>query len=415
MTHPMWRLSEDTPDNLGLAFTDDGLMLGRTPLIERRGGRFVVRDRAEIERLLMYSFPQGCPVERIMPGLSRIAAALNANDQATARIAAVHLQIPDLPNVTRRNAMIAEDALIKYARDQGGDANWNPALHPRAGVPPNPGWFAPTDGSPHESNRDGSHGSERLRFAQNEDHSRRSDAGPATDEWVKASPGNPIDGPADFAGRFAPSNQPVGSSFWSDIWPGIRSWLQEPVPVHDLESGEVVGERPRWEALAPYIGIPIATAAIFGLEAFAPAIAAWLGLGGAAGVGEGAANIAAETITARTASGEFYSVAFETRLSPSSYPGVSRGVHFQKANDALLTAMENDPQFAEMIRSMGINLERTATGLTPRTPPPGWTWHHAESPGLIQLVPRAQHTPGSRFWDALHPGGRGGYALWGQR
>lgn len=54
------------------------------------------------------------------------------------------------------------------------------------------------------------------------------------------------------------------------------------MPVHDLESGEVVGERPRWEALAPYVGIPIATAAIFGVEAFAPAIAAWLGLSGSA-------------------------------------------------------------------------------------------------------------------------------------
>jgi hypothetical protein len=52
------------------------------------------------------------------------------------------------------------------------------------------------------------------------------------------------------------------------------------VPEHDIDSGEVVGERPRWQAIAPYVGIPIATAGIFGLEAYAPAIAAWLGLGG---------------------------------------------------------------------------------------------------------------------------------------
>jgi len=43
-------LGEAGPDNLGLACTDDGLLLGRTPLIERRDGRFVVRERDDIER-----------------------------------------------------------------------------------------------------------------------------------------------------------------------------------------------------------------------------------------------------------------------------------------------------------------------------------------------------------------------------
>lgn len=98
MIYPIWRLSEYTPDNLGLACTDDGLLLGRTPLIERRDGRFVVRERSEIARLLIYAFPHGCAVDRIMPGLAAVASALNANDPALARIAAVHLQIPDLPS-----------------------------------------------------------------------------------------------------------------------------------------------------------------------------------------------------------------------------------------------------------------------------------------------------------------------------
>jgi hypothetical protein len=57
MIYPIWRLSECTPDNLGLACTDDGLLLGHTPLIERRDGRFVVRERSEIARLVKYSFP----------------------------------------------------------------------------------------------------------------------------------------------------------------------------------------------------------------------------------------------------------------------------------------------------------------------------------------------------------------------
>jgi hypothetical protein len=46
-----WRLNETTVDNLGLACTEDGLFLGRTPLIERRGRRFVVREPVEVERL----------------------------------------------------------------------------------------------------------------------------------------------------------------------------------------------------------------------------------------------------------------------------------------------------------------------------------------------------------------------------
>lgn len=49
------------------------------------------------------------PVERIMPGLATVARALNANDQCLARIAAVHLRIPDLPDALARSDMEAED------------------------------------------------------------------------------------------------------------------------------------------------------------------------------------------------------------------------------------------------------------------------------------------------------------------
>jgi hypothetical protein len=48
-----------------------------------------------------------------------------------------------------RAALETEDLLIKAER---GDyalirGSWNPDAHPRAGVPPNPGWFAPTGGA----------------------------------------------------------------------------------------------------------------------------------------------------------------------------------------------------------------------------------------------------------------------------
>jgi hypothetical protein len=113
--------------------------------------------------------------------------------------------------------------------------------------------------------------------------------------------------------------------------------------------------------------------------------------------------------------GDFYSVAFQTELKSGSYPGVSRGRHFQEANENLLQAIEGDSQFSQTMQELGVNLQRTPTGIAPRTPPPGWTWHHAESPGVLQLVPRTQHTPGSIFWDTLHPEGRGGYSIWGTK
>lgn len=167
MTYALWRLSQVGPANLGLAFTDDALLLGNTSLIERRDGRFVVRQRHDIDRLLGRGYHGPIPTERLMAGLERVASALNANDQFIARVEAVHLQIPDLGSVAAREAMAAEDSLIKYARDQGaGDTNWNPALHPRTGAPPNPGWFASTDGE-----------NSTVRVAANDDPNRGSDAG----------------------------------------------------------------------------------------------------------------------------------------------------------------------------------------------------------------------------------------------
>jgi hypothetical protein len=190
--HQMWRLSEAGPRNLGLACTDDGLLLGRTSLVERRDGRFVVRPRGEIERLLKYAYDGEPPVDRLMSGLARVASALNANDQCLARIAAVHLQMPDLASAAVRDALAAEDSPIKYARDEATSAaNWNPALHPRTGAPPNPGWFATTGGASHDALT--------VRVAENDDPTRRSDASPdAVDNRVHLPPAKRIDELGDF-------------------------------------------------------------------------------------------------------------------------------------------------------------------------------------------------------------------------
>ncbi len=76
--------------------------------------------------------------------------------------------------------------------------------------------------------------------------------------------------------------------------------------------------------------------------------------------------------------------------------------------------MEPDSQFAQLMRDLGVSLKRMPTGLAPREAPCGWVWHHAVEHGTMQLVPKPQHTPGSIFWDAMHPGGRGGYAICGK-
>jgi len=144
MIHRVWRLSENSgDDNLGLTCTEQGLMLGRTALIERCDGCFVVRERSEIEQLLSRAYRTKLNVNQLMPGLATVATALNANDQGLARIAAVHLRIPDLPDLAARDAMEVEDVLIKYLnqlelKDEIRKASPDDPKHP--------GWPAGTEG-----------------------------------------------------------------------------------------------------------------------------------------------------------------------------------------------------------------------------------------------------------------------------
>ncbi len=112
--------------------------------------------------------------------------------------------------------------------------------------------------------------------------------------------------------------------------------------------------------------------------------------------------------------GRFYSVVFEMRLAPTSYPGVRRDLHYQEANEALLQAMEGDAAFAQAMQNHGINLRRTPRGLAPQDAPDGFSWHHADEPGVMQLVPRSQHDPGTIFQKVLHPNAKGGFSRWGK-
>ena len=130
--HQVWRLSEYCEGNLGVCFTDDGLFLGRTPLIERQGARFAVRGHSEIERRLSRAYGMDVAVDRLLSGLATVATALNANDPGLARTAAVHLRIPDLPDQTARDRLEAEDILVKSI-----DRDFEPLA--LGAAPPNPG------------------------------------------------------------------------------------------------------------------------------------------------------------------------------------------------------------------------------------------------------------------------------------
>src|SRR5262249_37888664 len=140
-------------------------------------------------RLLSRAYRTQVDPTPLMGGLATIAAALNANDLLLARIAAVHLRIPDLPDHAARDALEAEDRLIKFARGRfvAKSGDWNPALHPRAGTAPNLGWFATADGGSRED-------SSRTRLAENGGATHQSGASPdPPDDRVKLPPDDDID------------------------------------------------------------------------------------------------------------------------------------------------------------------------------------------------------------------------------
>ena len=141
---------------------------------------------------------------------------------------------------------------------------------------------------------------------------------------------------------------------------------------------------------------------------------------GAAAVVGGAVGAAAKLCRAAFAvdevgSGLAYSVGFEMRLAETSYPGFSRAAHYQEANANLLAAMEADQTFAAAMEALipGIRNQLMGARSVARAPPSGWTWHHALEPGVMQLVPRAQHGAAGPLQILLHPRGLGGYSIWG--
>lgn len=136
------------------------------------------------------------------------------------------------------------------------------------------------------------------------------------------------------------------------------------------------------------------------------ALGGLIGKGGFAGVPKAA--VAAKTVP----TGQFYSTAFETTLNPTSYPGVSRYMHFKEANTALDAAIQSNSGLSKL----GISVPKSSSGAILGKSPENWVWHHDTNAGVMQLVPKSQHPniPGGIFWETMHPEGNGGFSIWGK-
>ncbi|ROR65642.1 HNH endonuclease [Agrococcus jenensis] len=119
---------------------------------------------------------------------------------------------------------------------------------------------------------------------------------------------------------------------------------------------------------------------------------------------------------------EQYEVYYEMTLDEVDWAR-SRSVHFNRANTALDEAMQTDADFEDWMESVSPGIaDRVAQPGGRQNPSPAdFIWHHAHPDtvlgrnGVMQLVPTPQHTPGSLWWGILHPGNRGGFAIWGKK
>ncbi|MGA2487577.1 MAG: Tox-REase-5 domain-containing protein [Roseiarcus sp.] len=130
----------------------DGLRVGSVALLARDSkGAWTRRDGGALNRELskLYGLPLDC--ERKGGRLDAVAAALTNGELARAQIGALLLRLPDPPTP----AGVHADGLEKRRLVDGllacgllkADADWDDK-HPRTGAPPNPGWFASTQGAP---------------------------------------------------------------------------------------------------------------------------------------------------------------------------------------------------------------------------------------------------------------------------
>ncbi|TWB44290.1 hypothetical protein [Nitrospirillum pindoramense] len=112
-----YRLSNG-PGGLGVSCTGEGLALAGVPLLAKGAGGFRARPAAEVAVLLGRAYAGAEPGAAVLPGLAKIADALNRGDLAQAMIRAVHLRLPELDWDAAVRLTRANDNLAKYSPDQ---------------------------------------------------------------------------------------------------------------------------------------------------------------------------------------------------------------------------------------------------------------------------------------------------------
>jgi hypothetical protein len=129
-----------------------GVFVGHAPLLEQIDGFWRPRPTAELNQDLTNCYRLPVDITAKANALALIAHALNRGDLAMAAIAAVQMQIPNPPLLTKGSEPF-DETMRRAAelRRAGLLKDWDPAKHPRTGTPPNRAWFAPVSHSENES------------------------------------------------------------------------------------------------------------------------------------------------------------------------------------------------------------------------------------------------------------------------
>jgi hypothetical protein len=118
----MFRLTNE-PGGLGLSCTPEGVSLAGVPLLRKTHAGFASRPDFEIARLLKAAY--GEEGLALRSRLGAIAQALNSGDFATAMIAAVQTETPELsPDAAARLAQ-ADQELTKYNYNPDEPRDWH--------------------------------------------------------------------------------------------------------------------------------------------------------------------------------------------------------------------------------------------------------------------------------------------------
>ncbi|HAV1239623.1 TPA: Rhs-family protein [Salmonella enterica] len=104
-----------------------------------------------------------------------------------------------------------------------------------------------------------------------------------------------------------------------------------------------------------------------------------------------------------------YHIFFEHQVDSSNRYS-SDAVQFNRANDALIKRMNNDPAFRRDMLRRHPELGNWLKNGRKSSSPSGFTWHHHEDLNRLVLVDRGDHSSNSGLY---HPTGKGGRDIWG--